>query len=543
MRDRTPTPDPRPEATGRRAAADAELRPRGANRFAAPARLFLAPPPASGAVAPPPLQRAVAEAPERRRGGRSDLLARATIHRRGRAAEKLPARAPTTPGSGRPLPPGLRQGMEGYFGADLARVRVHEGAEATALGALAYTRGDHIHFAPGRFSATSLEGRRLVAHELTHVLQQRAGEVAAPRHGLPINDHPAHEQDADLTGVEAVRFADRLADWTLTGIRRSQPVAISPPATNHARPARTGISGGSPGRPPSSGSAAVQRQPNERTRLLSTPQRGYGTTSSTPYRPPTRQEIEEEEERRRLRRREGDRRRLGSLFDVGKHGEEKLPNQVSEPEFSDLANLYSDIREDKTSLRLARPDSGTDPWGNFEGAAMGDLAKILQTPSGRQLVGTLATGEKTTSIHYEPNPEKARKRGKREKDDWFGIDPHDAEVHYSPGEDVEPGESPEFVGSSDTILFHELTHALHGTTATSPFGKLTSKDLGEDHRDIGIKKEEYATVGLGKWANDPITENRYRAQQRLLQKTEEGRQRYDPRKTYRHRKRKSKTNL
>lgn len=76
---------------------------------------------------------------------------------------------------GRPLEPALRQDMEQRFGYDFSQVRVHTGAAAEQsaqdVNALAYTVGHHITFGAGRFAPEMSEGRRLVAHELAHVLQ------------------------------------------------------------------------------------------------------------------------------------------------------------------------------------------------------------------------------------------------------------------------------------------------------------------------------------------------------------------------------------
>jgi len=81
--------------------------------------------------------------------------------------------------SGQPLDPPTRAFFEPRFGHDFSRVRVHADAEAaksaSAVDALAYTVGEHIVFKAGRYDPLSMEGRRLLAHELTHVLQQ--GEV------------------------------------------------------------------------------------------------------------------------------------------------------------------------------------------------------------------------------------------------------------------------------------------------------------------------------------------------------------------------------
>ncbi len=83
-------------------------------------------------------------------------------------------------GPGRPLEPALRQEMEQRFGYDFSRVRLHSGPaagqSAREVNALAYTAGRNIVFAAGKFAPGTQEGRRLLAHELTHVVQQSAAE-------------------------------------------------------------------------------------------------------------------------------------------------------------------------------------------------------------------------------------------------------------------------------------------------------------------------------------------------------------------------------
>lgn len=77
---------------------------------------------------------------------------------------------------GTPLEPMLRQDMEQRFGHDFSSVRVHSGkvAEQSArdVNAQAYTVGHDVVFGAGRFAPGTNEGRRLIAHELTHVVQQ-----------------------------------------------------------------------------------------------------------------------------------------------------------------------------------------------------------------------------------------------------------------------------------------------------------------------------------------------------------------------------------
>ncbi len=78
--------------------------------------------------------------------------------------------------SGRPFEPALRQDMEQRFGHDFSQVRVHTGgaAEQSArdVSANAYTVGHNIVFGANQFAPGSQEGKRLIAHELTHVVQQ-----------------------------------------------------------------------------------------------------------------------------------------------------------------------------------------------------------------------------------------------------------------------------------------------------------------------------------------------------------------------------------
>lgn len=109
-------------------------------------------------------------------------------------------------GPGAPLPSSLRQKMEAAFATDFSAVRVHEGGGAPAMAAVAYTCGNDLHFAPGRFDPASQAGQELIGHELTHVVQQRAGRVATPRgQGAPINADPALEAEADALGAQAAR--------------------------------------------------------------------------------------------------------------------------------------------------------------------------------------------------------------------------------------------------------------------------------------------------------------------------------------------------
>jgi hypothetical protein len=92
-------------------------------------------------------------------------------------AARLEARLATAERSGRPLEAAAAQSMGAAFGADFADVRVHVDAEAaelaSSIGASAFTHGKHVYFGAGAFDPGTHHGRRLLAHELTHVVQQR----------------------------------------------------------------------------------------------------------------------------------------------------------------------------------------------------------------------------------------------------------------------------------------------------------------------------------------------------------------------------------
>jgi hypothetical protein len=85
---------------------------------------------------------------------------------------------------GMSLPGDVRSYFEPRFGYDFSKVRVHEGSSAAegarSIQARAYTMGRDIVFGPGEYAPTTVEGKRLLAHELTHVVQQDGGHAAIP---------------------------------------------------------------------------------------------------------------------------------------------------------------------------------------------------------------------------------------------------------------------------------------------------------------------------------------------------------------------------
>lgn len=107
-------------------------------------------------------------------------------------------------GGGSPLDSQTRGFMEGRLGADFGDVRVHTGAKADesarSINAQAYTVGTDVVFQSGKYEPDTDSGRHVLAHELTHVVQQKAGPVAGtPAPGGIMISHPsdAFEQAAE----------------------------------------------------------------------------------------------------------------------------------------------------------------------------------------------------------------------------------------------------------------------------------------------------------------------------------------------------------
>jgi hypothetical protein len=107
-------------------------------------------------------------------------------------------------GGGQSMSPEVHAFFSSRFGHDLSGVRIHTDGEAarsaSSLGALAYTVGRDIYFAEGRYAPETNAGRRLLAHELTHTLQQEAG--AAPVAQRATGD-PGRNQPQDQAACRA----------------------------------------------------------------------------------------------------------------------------------------------------------------------------------------------------------------------------------------------------------------------------------------------------------------------------------------------------
>jgi len=141
---------------------------------------------------------------------------------------------------GWPLPRDVREKMEKALGASFSDVRIHVGPEASSIGAIAFTWGSDVHFAPGQYNPHTPHGQFLLGHELTHVVQQRAGRVSNPfGSGVAVVQDHALEAEADRMGRMA-------ATGETAGVPRS-PGKTTAPANPSTGP---GVINQKPAAPP-----------------------------------------------------------------------------------------------------------------------------------------------------------------------------------------------------------------------------------------------------------------------------------------------------
>jgi hypothetical protein len=128
---------------------------------------------------------------------------------------------------GRPLEPDVRADMEGRLGADFGDVRVHDDSaahrSAQSVNAHAYTVGSNIVFQRDKYDPGSDGGRTMLAHELTHVVQQRSGPVdgSPAAGGIKVSD------PSDRFEREAAANAERV----MAPSAPEQPAPSPAPAT------------------------------------------------------------------------------------------------------------------------------------------------------------------------------------------------------------------------------------------------------------------------------------------------------------------------
>ncbi len=144
---------------------------------------------------------------------------------------------------GRPLEPDVREDMEARLGHDFSDVRVHDdtaaAASATAVNAHAYTVGPNVVFQRDKYDPSTQDGKTTLAHELTHVVQQRSGPVegtSAPG-GIKIsNPSDRYERDAAAN-------AERVMSAPAAPVQTAAVSATGPSVQRHAAEEEPGVQG------------------------------------------------------------------------------------------------------------------------------------------------------------------------------------------------------------------------------------------------------------------------------------------------------------
>lgn len=148
---------------------------------------------------------------------------------------------------GQPMDPATRASMESRFGHDFSQVRVHTDAKAAesarVIGARAYTAGQDVAFGEGQYAA----GKGLLAHELTHVVQQRRGGGNSLQNQLRFgsaDDSHEHEADriASIVADSHSKVTDNITPVSLSVQRDCGPVEIGePPGCTFTRDEVSGL--------------------------------------------------------------------------------------------------------------------------------------------------------------------------------------------------------------------------------------------------------------------------------------------------------------
>jgi Domain of unknown function (DUF4157) len=125
---------------------------------------------------------------------------------------------------GQPLDPDTRTFMESRFGHDFSQVQLHAdnraAQSAQAIDAIAYTVGNHIAFGANQHQSRTFAGRRLLAHELTHVMQQNESPPQANMIRRLVGSSsncPANVHSAPSNPIAALQNIDALAQHMALG--------------------------------------------------------------------------------------------------------------------------------------------------------------------------------------------------------------------------------------------------------------------------------------------------------------------------------------
>ena len=256
---------------------------------------------------------------------------------------------------------------------------------------------------------------------------------------------------------------------------------------------------------------------------------------------------------------------LAGRFDIvdSNHKGPKLPNQVTRAEYQKLVNTYSDIRMGRGDLTIDA-SKAKDP-DQYRADMMDDIADILQTKSGRELIGGLSNStnidEDGNTVHRHTtiapaldekgNPDTDLTAERAVGGSAFGKNIHnddgtpgvgtDTLINFNPNMDVtENNEQGDVVGRtrSDVALYHELVHSYTDTRGHTKWGNITEDEsfvsavpgarlkdpdvVADANSKSPVSRAEYQAAGLGLHRYDRLTENAYRKERTQVAKSGKG---------------------
>jgi hypothetical protein len=208
------------------------------------------------------------------------------------------------------------------------------------------------------------------------------------------------------------------------------------------------------------------------------------------------------------------------------------PNQVTPEQLDEVARNYSDIRLGRSDVRIDTHELGARDATRFRAQTMEQLAEIMQTQSGRELVGGLSQDPRHRGVtigaaheNFEPlersqeNDIEGGATGPYVEDVTVpvtaaGMDSDDARAAMSDprrgsGARIGVNLDPPAGYRGDVTLMHEMVHAYHMTRGTLPPRTDVVTAPGVDQ---GLPQAEHQATGLGRYTRDPMTENAYRAE-------------------------------
>ncbi|MBW4441972.1 MAG: DUF4157 domain-containing protein [Plectolyngbya sp. WJT66-NPBG17] len=320
-------------------------------------------------------------------------------------------------GQGQPLSDQVRSHFEPRMGVDFSQVRVHTDSNALmmnqALNAQAFTHGQDIYFGIGKYDPTSETGKRLLAHELTHVVQQSgtiqrqsSSTVERPASAPEASEEPAVEEtqplqepssdpviETSIRSTEQYTSEQSEENQTSANIAEFNPSSLESSFESAANPgSETGAIAPQTASPVPSNQPEIApeiEQPDEsQVELIEATQSLPALSASAPNSPalpsdpPTIQRQEEEEDSGLL---SGIRRRINSIVDGLRSGWDRL-SQMAQSAFEGIRDQFGNVVEELGGFVSSALSGIQTGW-----STLSQMATTLTEGIKQQMQGAIAS--------------------------------------------------------------------------------------------------------------------------------------------------------